>query len=50
MPQVFVNTSGGGQFAQPLTGFHEHFFQAYISPNAPDEVFQELLPNHWTKR
>ena len=23
---------------------------AYISPNAPDEVFQELLPNHWTKK
>ncbi|MDD4226714.1 MAG: hypothetical protein WCY58_13990, partial [Mariniphaga sp.] len=23
---------------------------AYISPNAPDEIFQELLPNHWTKK
>ena len=23
---------------------------AYISPNAPDEVFQELLPNRWTKK
>ena len=23
---------------------------AYISPNAPDEVYQELLPNRWTKK
>lgn len=23
---------------------------AYVSPNAPDEVFRELLPNHWTKK
>lgn len=23
---------------------------AYISPNAPDEVLQELLPNRWTKK
>ena len=23
---------------------------AYISPNAPDEAFQELLPNQWTKK
>ena len=23
---------------------------AYISPNAPDEVYQELLPNHWSKK
>lgn len=22
---------------------------AYISPNAPDKVFKELLPNHWMK-
>jgi transposase len=23
---------------------------AYISPNAPDEIFQKLLPNRWTKK
>lgn len=23
---------------------------AYISPNAPDEVYQELLPNRWVKK
>ncbi|MGV8133584.1 MAG: hypothetical protein AB2L20_00085 [Mangrovibacterium sp.] len=23
---------------------------AYISPNAPDEVYRELLPDHWTKK
>ena len=23
---------------------------AYISPNAPDEVYQELLPHHWSKK
>jgi len=23
---------------------------AYISPNAPDEVYQELLPNKWSKK
>ena len=23
---------------------------AYISPNTPIEVYQELLPNRWTKK
>ena len=23
---------------------------AYISPNVPDEVFQELLPHNWSKK
>jgi len=23
---------------------------AYISPNAPDEVYRELLPDRWTKK
>jgi len=23
---------------------------AYISPNVPNEVYQELLPNRWTKK
>ena len=23
---------------------------AYISPNAPDEVYQELLPNNWSNK
>jgi hypothetical protein len=23
---------------------------AYVNPNAPDEVFRELLPNRWMKK